>query len=228
MNRQQIDEILKQTLDDRRLTRGEKKALGAVLKEKDLSDQDYAFLRSQAFDIARAEIDHPDARAVLDWLEDVSKLLTPREEANSGTIAESHFSPSDNCPNRIMGLIRGAGRRIDICVFTITDNRLSGAIMDAHNRGVQVRIITDNDKAHDRGSDVDELERSGIALRVDNTDHHMHHKFALFDDAVLLTGSYNWTRSAALNNEENFVISDDRRLIKAFTNEFNSLWAKFG
>lgn len=228
MSRPNIDEILRQTLEDRRLTRGEKRALGEVLKEKELSDSDYAFLRSRAFDIAKEAINHPEAKEVLDWLEDVSKLLTPKEEANSGTLAKSFFSPSDTCPNQIIGLIKSASRNLDICVFTITDNRLSREIIDAHDRGVAVRIITDNNKAEDRGSDVDELEAKGIPLRVDNTRHHMHHKFAIFDDAIVLTGSYNWTRSAALNNEENFTISDDRRFLKAFRSEFETLWKKFG
>lgn len=228
MSRPDIDEFLRQTLEDRRLTRGEKRALGEVLKEKELSDSDYSFLRSRAFDIAKESIDHPGAKEVLEWLEDVAKLLTPKEEANSGTLAKSFFSPSDTCPNQIIGLIKSASRSLDICVFTITDNRLSREIMAAHDRGVNVRIITDNNKAEDRGSDVDEMEAYGINLRVDNTRHHMHHKFAIFDDSIILTGSYNWTRSAALNNEENFTISDDRRFLKAFRGEFEKLWKKFG
>ncbi|MDF1666911.1 MAG: phospholipase D-like domain-containing protein [Planctomycetota bacterium] len=227
MSRPDIDEILRQTLEDRRLTRGEKRALGEVLKEKELSDSDYAFLRSRAFDIAKEAINHPEAKEVLDWLEDVSKLLTPKEEANSGTLAKSFFSPSDTCPNQIIGLIKSASRSLDICVFTITDNRLSREIIAANERGVNVRVITDNNKAEDRGSDVEELEYKGVNLRVDNTRHHMHHKFAIFDDSIVLTGSYNWTRSAALNNEENFTISDDRRFLKAFRTEFETLWKKF-
>ena len=41
------------------------------------------------------------------------------------------------------------------------------------------------------------LAELGVAVRIDRSEHHMHHKFALFDDAILATGSYNWTRSAA-------------------------------
>jgi mitochondrial cardiolipin hydrolase len=227
MSRPNIDEILRQTLDDKRLTRGERRALGEVLGEHDLSEQDYAFLRSRAFDIAKETLSQPDAKDVLEWLEDVAKLLTPKEEVARSTIAESHFSPSDGCPQRIIGLLKGAHRSIDICVFTITDNRLSDAIVGAHQRGVKVRVISDNDKAEDRGSDIENLERCGIPLRVDNTRAHMHHKFAIFDESVLLTGSYNWTRSAAINNEENFIITDNNRLLKAFRGEFEKLWAKF-
>jgi phosphatidylserine/phosphatidylglycerophosphate/cardiolipin synthase-like enzyme len=42
-----------------------------------------------------------------------------------------------------------------------------------------------------------------------------HHKFALFDNARLLTGSYNWTRSAPEHNHENFVVTNSRKLVMA-------------
>jgi hypothetical protein len=42
---------------------------------------------------------------------------------------------------------------------TLEDDRLS--------RGVQVRIISDNDKQHDEGSDIERLARAGIALKLD-------------------------------------------------------------
>ena len=89
-----------------------------------------------------------------------------------------------------------------ICVFTITDDRITDNIIDAHGRGVQVRVISDNDKAHDRGSDLSRLRRHGLPVAFDKTPDHMHHKFAVFDSKLLVSGSYNWTRSAADRNEE--------------------------
>jgi cardiolipin hydrolase len=90
---------------------------------------------------------------------------------------------------------------------------------------VQVRIITDNDKAADLGSDADRFHEAGIQLRVDHTSYHMHHKFAIFDSELLLNGSYNWTRSAAEHNEENFILTGQKTLIAAFQNQFETLWA---
>ena len=49
-------------------------------------------------------------------------------------------------------------------------------------RGVRVRVISDNDKAHDKGSDVWRLPDLGAEVRVDRSPHHMHHKFAIIDD----------------------------------------------
>ena len=54
-----------------------------------------------------------------------------------------------------------------------------------------------------------------------------HHKFALFDGQRLLNGSYNWTRSASLRNEENFVVTNDRKLVREFNSHFEYLWHLF-
>lgn len=88
-----------------------------------------------------------------------------------------------------------------------------------------MRIITDDEKSFDRGSDVQRLREAGVPVRVDGSEHHMHHKFALFDRVDLLTGSYNWTRSAANFNQENVVVTRDPRLVSAFSSMFDDLWS---
>jgi mitochondrial cardiolipin hydrolase len=54
----------------------------------------------------------------------------------------------------------------------------------------------------------------------------MHHKFAVFDARTLLTGSYNWTRSADEYNKDNFLVTDDPHLVQAFSATFDRLWAR--
>ncbi|GEO02654.1 hypothetical protein AAE02nite_03180 [Adhaeribacter aerolatus] len=111
-------------------------------------------------------------------------------------------------------------------MFTISDDRITRAILQAHRKGIPVKILTDNEKLFDRGSDIRELAQAGIPVRIDNTPNHMHHKFAILDNEIVLTGSYNWTRSAALYNHENLITSDDKALVKDFSREFDRLWAE--
>jgi mitochondrial cardiolipin hydrolase len=143
-------------------------------------------------------------------------------------IAEAWFSPHDDCPGRIINLFAESRSHADVCVFTITDDRISDALLAAHARGVRIRIISDNDKAHDCGSDIERFAAAGVAVRVDLTPFHMHHKFAIFDGQLLLHGSFNWTRGAARDNQENIVVTDEPRLIAAFGREFEQLWERFG
>lgn len=54
----------------------------------------------------------------------------------------------------------------------------------------------------------------------------MHHKFAVFDDALLVSGSYNWTRAAAEHNKENLIITRNRGLMSKFARVFEQLWGE--
>ena len=155
-------------------------------------------------------------------------LLQPAHRTTSQTTKpEAWFSPGEGCRNRIIGLCKTALRSIEVCVFTITDDRISEALVDSHRRGVKVRIITDNEKSSDFGSDIDALTAAGIPLRIDQTPHHMHHKFAIYDRDLLITGSYNWTSSAYKENEENIVVLGDQLVVARFQQLFEELWTKF-
>lgn len=156
-----------------------------------------------------------------------SAVVEPQAGASHGGVAEAHFSPGETCLQSIRAQFARARKTVDVCVFTITDDRIAGFVLDAHRRGVKVRIITDNDKALDEGSDIGRLARAGVPVRQDLTEYHMHHKFAVFDQKVMLTGSYNWTRGAANFNAENIVVTDEPRLLKAFGAQFEELWAKY-
>ena len=128
--------------------------------------------------------------------------------------------------NRIISRLNGARSKIDICVFTITDDRISFPILAAHRRGVKIRILSDNDKLHDPGSDIPRFLEAKIPLRIDHSPSHMHHKFAIFDGKALVNGSFNWTRSAAEMNQENIIDSEDPQLVAQFQKEFDSLWVR--
>lgn len=230
MNAAELDALLRQFLVDHKLSDAEKKALAKWVEANVTSEQKRGVARSRVFDAARNAVADPNAVQVIDFLEDVLKVLLPMG-GNAAVVAstapdEAFFSPGDTCLGRIVSRLNGARRSADICVFTITDDRIANAILAAHKRGVKVRIITDNDKAFDEGSDVPRLQAAGIPLLVDQTPFHMHHKFAIIDRTRLLNGSYNWTRSAAANNEENVADTGDPALLASFQREFDSLWER--
>jgi len=166
---------------------------------------------------------------------DDGRLSTSERQALRATPAgghgepfvEAHFSPGESCVRRIRGLLEGCRRSADLCVFTITDDRIAEAVHAAHARGVAVRVITDDEKARDVGSDLIAMARAGIPVGVDGSPYPMHHQFAIFDGDTMLTGRYNWTRGAAQNSEENPILTNDRRLRTAFQGEFERLGVKF-
>ncbi|HVL13798.1 MAG TPA: phospholipase D-like domain-containing protein [Gemmata sp.] len=242
MNPEALDQFLRQSLDDHKLSRGERSALADWLAKNVRTDQDRGLARHVAFAVARSAAADPAAAGLVDWLEDVMKVLVPNATPaaqTSGTPAAGEdqvfFAPGERCLQQIVHRFGQCRRTADVCVFTITDDRITRAILDAHRRGVKVRVISDNEKCHDPGSDVHRIRDAGVPVKLDNiydrrdpgTTGHMHHKFVLFDGSRLLNGSYNWTRGAADCNFENVVDTADARLAAAFAAEFERLWNAF-
>jgi mitochondrial cardiolipin hydrolase len=196
------------------------KELAIKIKPEDLS-----FLTGLSFKFFR-EYQTPENRDFLiSCLQDTCEMIFSIKNTEP-CVTDVCFTSLDDCTMKLIEFINTAKERLQICVFTISDDRLSREILKQHRAGVKVKIITDNEKLYDKGSDVIQLSESGIEVRIDNTAHHMHHKFAISDNKLVLTGSYNWTRSASEFNEENFIVLSDACTIKSYTNEFERLWKK--
>ena len=122
-------------------------------------------------------------------------LSTPPTPTSTQMSCQSHFFPSEQSFSSLISTLRSSQRTLDICVFSITDDDITNTIIQAHRKGIKVRIISDDDQAGSKGSDVFRLrDREGVPVRVDNSPSHMHNKFAIVDGMILINGSYNWTR----------------------------------
>ena len=137
---------------------------------------------------------------------------------------------------RLRELIEGSERSIDIAMYSFRDSAISAALERAVDRGVTVRFIfetANSDRSNTNGGASGNLEDIGIEVRYVNKI--MHHKFALIDGArtslehadtgVLVTGSGNWSNSAATRYDENTLIfHGNRELNLRYQREFNHLW----
>jgi len=229
MNPRELEQVLTKTLEDYRLSGNEKKALKDIFSDFASDPETLNFIRNRAFDLVREQIRHSSRhhQESLEWLEKIVKTIdgvkNPVEE-NHEYRASAHFSPGNSCESQIIRLCRQAGTAIDICVFTISADHISRALLDAHQRKVKLRIITDDDKSHDMGSDIDLFVEKGIPVKMDNSPSHMHHKFAIFDQVTMINGSFNWTRSASMNNNEDIIVNSIPELIRAYSQRFEQLW----
>jgi phosphatidylserine/phosphatidylglycerophosphate/cardiolipin synthase-like enzyme len=97
-----------------------------------------------------------------------------------------------------------------------------------YKRGIKVRIIADDECVKNYGSDVYKLASYGIPCKTDNSaQFHMHNKYAIIDESVIVTGSFNWTTQAINNNQENLLFYEDKELAAQYIKEFNKLWNEF-
>jgi len=222
MDNAALEKLLEKTLEDFKLDQDERNMFRELSEE--LRDDQLRFIRNKSFEISKSYIEKGGENAIrtLNWLNRIVKTIQPLKK-NTVFSSEACFSPGNDCRNKIISLINDAIKKIDICVFTISDNKITKSILLAHQRGVEVSIISDNDKANDKGSDINYLFEKGVAVVLDDSPYHMHHKFAIFDNKILLNGSFNWTRSATDYNEENIMISKEFGLVQQYNKKFISL-----
>lgn len=227
---QEIINLLESTFEDAHFSQEEKYQFQTSLEQSSAEAEDFNYVRNQAFEMARQSIikDPQQSLAAIKWLERVVKVIDQvKQPSGFKLIHDALFSPGEECKNRIISLIQGTRKHMEICVFTISDDGIRDAILKAHQSGIQVRIITDDDKTEDRGSDVDYLAERGVPTRMDDAESHMHHKFAIFDGEYLLNGSFNWTRSATKYNNENITVTNQPEMVEQFSHYFEKLWKAF-
>ena len=224
---EEILNLIKESFERLELKSGDKKELKSRISVAGYETHKLNVLRSKVYDLVKEKTSDVDTIKLVNWLEEINKVLLPKKTGDASGGSRSYFSPGNDCENAIIQSIKSAKKSIKICVFTISDNDITDAIITAHKRGVSVKVITDNDKLNDRGSDIRKIADAGIVVKIDQKDSHMHHKFCVIDKKVLLTGSYNWTRSAAERNQENLLVTEEDKMVRSYLHEFENLWDQF-
>jgi len=134
------------------------------------------------------------------------------------------FSRLQDCKKDILYWIKRANLTINVMVYVFTLDDLANALIEAKSRGVSVKVIIEKEEAEVRGSEYQRLLASGINVVLDGNPYLMHHKVAIIDSKIVITGSYNWTLSAEDRNDENLIIFEDKDLAQAYEEEFYRVW----
>lgn len=122
-----------------------------------------------------------------------------------------------------------AQNTLDVCVYNASDATIATAINDAYNRGVLVRYIADDDVTNIMLSSLD--PNIPIVYRDPALAGIMHNKFIIIDanttnNSWVMGGSTNWTNPSNLFNDyNNLIFIQDEAIAKAYTLEFEEMWA---
>jgi phosphatidylserine/phosphatidylglycerophosphate/cardiolipin synthase-like enzyme len=128
----------------------------------------------------------------------------------AGTV-EALFTPWDDAEGALLREIAAARRDIHVQAFLFTSRNLARALLDAHRRGVRMRVLADGKMvAQGDNSRIPELAAAGIEVRYETRYASAHNKILLIDaeseHPVVITGSYNFSFSAQARNAENLLI----------------------
>lgn len=121
------------------------------------------------------------------------------------------FSPEGSARKLVLDTIAGAKHSIQILAYAFQAPDIAQALVDAENRGVDVRVVVD--KKRNRGkaskSAMDFVTRNGVELRTNDRFHIHHDKTIIVDGNTVETGSFNFAPSAETVNSENVVVIRD-------------------
>ena len=124
---------------------------------------------------------------------------------------------------RLVDRLGAAAVRVDAALYDLDAAPVADALIEAHNRGVQVRVVTETDNMDD--SEIGRLQEVGIPVSDDkDSGSLMHHKFIVIDERYVWTGSYNTTYNGAYKNNNNVILIDSVPIAYNFTQEFRELF----
>jgi phosphatidylserine/phosphatidylglycerophosphate/cardiolipin synthase-like enzyme len=140
-------------------------------------------------------------------------------------VTEVYFAPDDGAAARLIEILSQARSTVDLMAFAFTSEPVAQALLERAQAGVRVRLVFDAEQAANLGSQYRPLLSAGLEARLDGSPDKMHHKVVIVDGATVVTGSYNFSRSAEESNDENLVIVHDAGLAQQYEEEFESVFA---
>lgn len=171
------------------------------------------------------------------WLSLCSPAWSHATEAKSipetlpalGTVQVA-FSPWDDTQALLIDAIAAAKTQILVQAYLLTSRAIAFGLINARQRGVDVRVMADSRQHEDTaGSLLDLLEQHNIPVWLETRYRHAHNKVVLIDSVgrhpVVITGSYNFTWGAQNMNAENLLIfRDNPRLTERYAKNWERHW----
>jgi phosphatidylserine/phosphatidylglycerophosphate/cardiolipin synthase-like enzyme len=130
---------------------------------------------------------------------------------------EVYFSPHGGCTEAVVENLNRATNSVCVQAYSFTSAPIAQALVNAHKRGVKVQVILDDSQQTEKYSEADFLKNYGIATFIDSRHGIAHNKIMIIDGAIVITGSFNFTKAAEERNAENLLVINDPGLAKKYS-----------
>ena len=136
-----------------------------------------------------------------------------------------YFTPPANAAAAIVKAIDASEREVLVQAYGFTHNAIAQALIRAHQRGVEVRVLLDRKSQSSNRYVMEVLSDAQIELRQDGKHAIAHNKVMVIDRAIVITGSFNFTNSASTRNAENFLVLKSADLAEKYSQQWQHHWA---
>lgn len=128
------------------------------------------------------------------------------------TAVQVWFSPKGGCTEAVVATINGAKKSVRVQAYSFTSAPIAEAVVNAHKRGIDVQVVLDKSQRTEKYSSADFLTNAGVPTFIDAKHAIAHNKIIIVDGLFVLTGSFNFTKSAEEKNAENLLLITDAEL----------------
>jgi phosphatidylserine/phosphatidylglycerophosphate/cardiolipin synthase-like enzyme len=119
---------------------------------------------------------------------------------------ETFFSPKGGATSAVVSALAAAKKSVHVQAYSFTSAPIAGALVAAHRRGLEVRVILDRSQQTEKYSAVDFLQNAGVPVFIDAAHAIAHNKVIILDEETVITGSFNFSKAAEESNAENLLI----------------------
>jgi phosphatidylserine/phosphatidylglycerophosphate/cardiolipin synthase-like enzyme len=128
------------------------------------------------------------------------------------------FTPGEKCTDLIVKQIDEAKKSIYVQAYGLTSQHIIEAVGNAKGRGLDVKVILDKvNETEKQGNGAKYLKSKNIEVLIDNKVAIAHNKVMVIDNKNIITGSFNFTKSAQDRNAENvLIILDDSTIAQKY------------
>jgi phosphatidylserine/phosphatidylglycerophosphate/cardiolipin synthase-like enzyme len=144
------------------------------------------------------------------------------QEPQSLPPIEVYFSPKGGCTEAVVKEIDAAKKTILVQAYSFTSAPIAKALVDAHERGVQIRVILDKSQRGEKYSSADFVQHAGIPIWIDAKHQIAHNKIMIIDGATVITGSFNFTKNAEQSNAENLLVIRSPELATKYASNWDA------
>lgn len=138
---------------------------------------------------------------------------------------DTYFSPDDVAQPILVDIVNTANESIYFMAFSFTADSIGDAILERAREGVTVAGVMDAEQIESNvGTEFDAFRQAGLNVYQDGNAGQMHHKIIIIDESVVIVGSYNFSNSAEIRNDENLVVIYNEAIAKLFVGEFQRIY----
>ncbi|MFP4523682.1 MAG: phospholipase D-like domain-containing protein [Candidatus Woesearchaeota archaeon] len=140
----------------------------------------------------------------------------------SGIPVDLFACPQHNCEDEHITSIQKAKETIKILAFTFTSKPIAQALIAKEQEDVNVSVVFEKTRVTRYATD-EVLAKQNVSVKYDTNPYTMHEKLFIIDNITVFVGSYNPTKNANENNDENVLRIQNEQIAKKFINEFNNI-----